>query len=52
MSRFMRGDSVEIMAGFPDNSIDFMSGSSSSLLRHRPSEPYVPVSRHTAQAFQ
>ena len=24
MSRFMRGDSVEIMAGFPDNSIDFI----------------------------
>jgi len=24
MSRFMRGDSVQIMAGFPDNSIDFI----------------------------
>ena len=24
MSRFMRGDSVEIMANFPDNSIDFI----------------------------
>ncbi|WP_347449337.1 DNA methyltransferase [Pantoea stewartii] len=24
MSRFMRGDSVQVMAGFPDNSIDFI----------------------------
>ena len=24
MSRFMQGDSVQVMAGFPDNSIDFI----------------------------
>jgi len=36
MSRFMHGDSVQVMGGFPDKSIDFMSGSSSALLRHRP----------------
>lgn len=36
MSRFIQGDSQKIMSTFPDNAIDFMSGSSSALLRHRP----------------
>ena len=41
MSRFMHGDSVQVMGGFPDKSIDFMSGSSSALLVSVKSVPPV-----------
>jgi len=36
MSRFIQGNCVHIMSGFPANAVDFMSGSSGALLRHRP----------------
>lgn len=36
MSRYVLGDSVQVMSNFPAGSIDFMSGSSGALLRPRP----------------
>ncbi|EFA3718165.1 hypothetical protein J0840_004925 [Escherichia coli] len=36
MSRFILGDCVRVMATFPDNSVDFMSGSSCTLLCNCP----------------
>ncbi len=32
MSRFILGDCVRVMATLPDNAVDFMSGSSCTLL--------------------
>ncbi len=39
MSRFILGDCVRVMATFPDNAVDFMSGSSCTLLVSVSSEP-------------
>lgn len=36
MSRFILGDCVQVMSRFPARAVDFMSGSSGALLRHRP----------------
>ncbi|GDJ24942.1 hypothetical protein BvCmsKSNP081_02519 [Escherichia coli] len=36
MSRFIQGDCVRVMATFPGNAVDFMSGSSCTLLCSRP----------------
>lgn len=36
MSRFILGNCVDIMASFPERAVDFMSGSSCTLLCSRP----------------
>ncbi|PCG46967.1 hypothetical protein CO991_26065, partial [Escherichia coli] len=36
MSRFVLGNCIDVMARIPDNAIDFMSGSSCTLLCSRP----------------
>ena len=42
MSRFMRGDSVQVMAGFPDNSIDFILTDPPYLVGFKVSVTYRP----------